>query len=184
VRGRRPHCAGETLSRAAPAQQDAGAWFQNLIDMRSRLLSRTFAVAALGLSVTGLTACGESAEEKASKQVCSARNNISEEITKLQGLTISTNTLNEAKAGFETISNDLKKIKEAQPNLAPARKEQIETATKTFQSQLSTMAAGLASSLGSGSLSSALANAEPQLKAALTQLATDYKQALAPISCP
>lgn len=151
--------------------------------MRSRLLTRSFVTASLAVSVLGLAACGESAEEKASKQVCSARNDISEQITKLQALTISTNTLTEAKAGFETIGKDLTKIKEAQPSLAPARKEQISAATQTFEAQLGTLATGLATSLASGNLTSALANAEPKLKAALTQLATDYKQALAPISC-
>ena len=151
--------------------------------MTSAFVARTLAAATLALSGVGLVACGESAQEKASAEVCSARKNINEEITKLQGLTISTNTLNEAKAGFEAIGKDLTKIKDAQPNLEPARKEHVEAATKTFQAQLSSLAAGIASSLGSGSLSSALTNAEPQLKAAVTQLANDYKSALEPISC-
>ncbi len=139
--------------------------------------------ASLAVSVLGLAACGESAEEKANKQVCSARSGINEQITKLQELTISTNTLTEAKDGFEAISKDLTKIKEAQPDLSPARKEQIASATQTFEAQLASIATGLATSLSSGSLTSALANAEPRLKAALSQLATDYKNALAPISC-
>jgi hypothetical protein len=151
--------------------------------MRSALLGRTVAAATLAFSAAGLLACGESAQDKAQAEVCSARKIISEQVTKLQGLTISTNTLTEAKAGFETIGKELTKIKNAQPNLEPARKEQVQAATKTFETQIGSLAAGVASSLGSGSLSSALTNAEPQLKAAVTQLANDYKSALEPISC-
>ena len=151
--------------------------------MRAALIGRTLIAATLAMSAAGLVACGESSQEKAKAEVCSARRSISEQVTKLQGLTISTSTLTEAKAGFEAIGKELTKIKNAQPNLEPARKEQVEAATKTFQTQISSLAAGIASSLGSGSLSSALTNAEPQLKAALTQLGTDYKSALEPINC-
>ena len=149
----------------------------------SRLLSRSLVTVSVAVAALALAGCGESSEEKANKQVCSARSNISEQITKLQALTISTNTLTEAKDGFEAITKDLTKIKEAQPDLSPARKEQISSATQTFEAQLGSLAGGLATSLTSGNLTSALANAEPKLKAALTQLASDYKQALAPISC-
>ena len=151
--------------------------------MRPALIGRTLIAATLAMSAAGLVACGESSQEKAKAEVCAARKSISEQVTKLQGLTISTNTLTEAKTGFETIGKELTKIKNAQPNLDPARKEQVEAATKTFQTQISSLAAGIATSLGSGSLSSALTNAEPQLKAALTQLGTDYKSALEPINC-
>jgi hypothetical protein len=152
--------------------------------VRIRTPSKPPAVAAVLLGTLALAACGESSQEKAMAQVCSARNEISKQVTKLEGLTISTNTLNEAKASFEAIGNDLTKIKNAQPNLAPARKEQIQSATNTFQSQLNAIASGVASGLTSGSIESALKNAAPQLKSALSKLATDYKQALAPISCP
>ena len=151
--------------------------------MRLALIGRSLVAATLALSAAGLVACGESAQEKAKAEVCAARKSISEQVTKLQGLTISTNTLTEAKTGFETIGKELTKIKNAQPNLDPARKEQVEAATKTFQTQISSLAAGIATSLGSESLSSALTNAEPRLKAALTQLGADYRSALEPISC-
>ena len=144
---------------------------------------RTAAVAALLLSVVALAACGESAQDKAKAQVCAARADINTQITKLENLQISTNLLNEGKAGFEAINADLKKIKAAQPNLEPARKEQVEAATKTFETQLSTITAGVAAKLTSGNPLSAISSAGPEIKSAVTQLATDYKQALAPISC-
>jgi len=147
------------------------------------ILTKPVAVAALTLSVLALTACGESSQEKAAKNVCSARSEISAQITKLEGLTFSSSTVKEAETSFEAIGNSLKKIKNEQPALAPQRKEQVQAATQTFQTELSSIASGLVSKLSSGNLEAELKNAEPQLKAALSQLAADYKQALAPISC-
>jgi len=139
---------------------------------------------ALLLSSLALTACGESAQEKATAQVCKARTEISKRITKLQGLTISSNTLTEAKASFEAIEKDLTEIKNAQPNLEPARKEQVQSATESFETQLSMITAGVVASLGSGNIEAELKNAGPQLKSALSKLAADYREALGPISCP
>ena len=141
------------------------------------------AVVALLLSVTLIAACGQSAEEKAKAEVCSARTEISNQISKLQGLTLSSNTVNEAKASFEVIGKQLTKIKDAQPNLSPARKEQVQAATNAFESQLTAIASGVASSLPAGGLESALKGAEPKIKSALSALAADYKSALAPINC-
>ncbi len=146
-------------------------------------LSKPSAATALLLSVAAFAACGESAQEKATAQVCKARSDISAQITKLQGLTFSSSTITEAKAGFEAIGKDLTKIKDEQPALAPARKEQVEKATSTFETELSSIAAGLVSSLGSGNIEAQLKSAGPQLKSALSTLAADYRQALAPISC-
>jgi F0F1-type ATP synthase alpha subunit len=141
------------------------------------------AAAALLLSALALAACGESAQEKAMAKVCAARSDISKQVTKLEGLTFSASTLNEAKASFEAIGKDLSEMNSQQSALAPARKEQVQAGTRAFESQLATVAAGLASSLGSGNLEAELKKAEPQLKSAVSKLAADYKQALGPISC-
>ncbi len=146
-------------------------------------LGRSLPVAVLLLSTAALAACGESAQDKAKAQVCSARSDISKQISKLQGLTISTNTLTEAEASFEAIGKDLSQISKAQPNLNPARREQVEAATKTFETELSSITSGVVSKLGSGNPSAALTSAQPALKAAVSQLANAYKQALGPISC-
>ena len=136
---------------------------------------------ALLISMT-LVACGESAQDKAKREVCGARTEISKQITKLQALTPSSSAVNEAKSSLEVISKELKKIKDAQHDLAPARREQVEPATKTFESELKAIASSVAASL-SGGLESALKNAGAQLKSALSKLANSYKQSLAPISC-
>jgi len=146
--------------------------------------ARSLAVVAMLLGSAGLAACGESSQEKAKAQVCSARSDISKQISSLEGLTISSTTISQAEASFEAIGKDLTQIKKAQPNLEPARREQVEAATKTFESQLSSITSGVISKLGSGNAVTALTSAEPALKAAVSQLASDYKQALGPISCP
>jgi hypothetical protein len=148
-----------------------------------RVLNRPPAIAALLLSAVALAACGESAQEKAKAEVCGSRSEISKQITKLQGLTLSSNSLTEAKAGIEAITKELTKIKNAQSKLDPARKQQVQSASESFATQLSSIAGGLVSSLGAGNIESALKNAGPQVKAALNKLSGAYQQALAPISC-
>jgi Tfp pilus assembly protein PilP len=152
------------------------------VGRKSRRAAST--VGALALSVLVLTACGESKEEKAKAQVCNARKAISEEVTKLQGLTISSTTIEEAKKGVESIGDQLGKIKEAQPNLEPKRKEEVEAASKRFGEQLKGIATGVVSTIAAGGASeAALKAAEPKLKVALETLGQDYASALAPINC-
>jgi hypothetical protein len=146
----------------------------------SRAISRGCAV-LIGVCV--FAACGEAAQDKAKAEVCAARTEISKQITKLQGLTLSSNAVDEAKGSVEAIGKELNKIKEAQPKLQPARKEQVTAATKKFEEEFKKIASEVASTFSSGSLSSSLAAAEPKLRSALTALASDYKQALAPINC-
>jgi Tfp pilus assembly protein PilP len=141
------------------------------------------AAAVLLLSALGLVACGESAQEKAHAQVCDARKAISQQVTKLQGLTLSSSSVDEAKSGVESIGTELKKIRDAQPDLAPDRKQEVETATSRFGEELKAVGVQVASSLTSGTSESAIAAAKPKLKAAAEALASDYRQALGPISC-
>jgi ABC-type Fe3+-citrate transport system substrate-binding protein len=137
---------------------------------------KIFAIAVLLLGVLVLAGCGESSEEKATAQVCQARSDISKQVKMLGELTISTNLLTEGKTGLEAIGKDLTKIKEAQPNLAPARKEQIQTATDTFQSQVTSIVTGLVTN-------PSLSNAEKQIKSSLSQFGTSFEHALSPINC-
>ena len=128
------------------------------------------------LGALALTGCGESAGAKAQKQVCAARNDISKQITKLQGLTLSSSSAATAQASFEAIGKDVTQIKSAQSKLEPSRKKQVEAATRTFVAQVNSIAASLTSNL---SPSTALA----QFKSALSQLGIAYRQTLGPISC-
>ena len=148
-----------------------------------RTPGRPLAVLALLIGAVMLTGCGESAQEKATAQVCSARSDISKQIAKLQGLTISSNVLKEATASFEAMAKDISKIRAAQSDLAPARKEQVQSATTSFETKLTAIARTLTSTLGSGNVLSELSSLQPKLKSAVSELANGYKQALAPISC-
>ena len=152
-------------------------------NLTPRVLRRSPAIAALLTGVVALAACGESSQEKAKAEVCGARTEISKQITKLESLTLSSSSLTEAKAGFEEIGKELTKIKDAQSKLDPARKQQVQTATQSFGTELGSIAGGLTSSLGSGNLEAALKNAGPQVKSALEKLSASYKSALAPINC-
>jgi Tfp pilus assembly protein PilP len=137
---------------------------------------RSASAIALLCSVLVFAACGESAQEKAKAQVCNARADISKQISTLRSLTLSTSSVTEAKTSLEAISADLTKIKDAQANLDPARKQQIETATHNFETQLTTIVNNLTSSLS-------LTNASGEVKSAVTQLTTSFKQTLAPVNC-
>jgi hypothetical protein len=128
------------------------------------------------LSALALAACGESAQEKAKAQVCNARADISKQINTLSGLTVSLNSLPQVKTGVEAIAGDLTKIKNAEATLEPSRKQQVEAATHTFETQLSSVVTNLGSTLS-------LSNAETQVRAAVTNLTSSYRQTLALISC-
>ena len=141
-----------------------------------RVRSQSFVAIASLLSVFVLASCGESSQEKATAQVCQARSDISKEVKKLSELTLSTSILTEAKSGVEAIGKDLTKIKDAQPDLEPARKEQVQAATRTFESQINSILSELVSK-------PSLSKLEAQLKSSLTQLASSYEKALAPLNC-
>jgi hypothetical protein len=128
------------------------------------------------LSVLALASCGESSQEKAKAQVCKARSDISKQVKALSGLTLSLSAPSEAKTGLEAIVKDLTTIKDAQPNLEPARKEQVQAATRTFEAQVSSILSELTSK-------PSLSKLETQLKSSLTQLASGYEKALAPLNC-
>jgi chromosome segregation ATPase len=141
-----------------------------------RLPSLSLAIVASLLSILALASCGESSQEKAKAQVCEARSDISKQVKALSELTLSLNVLTEAKAGVEAIGKDLTKIKDAQPDLEPARKEQVQAATRTFEAQISSILSELTSK-------PSLSKLETQLKSSLTQLASGYEKALAPLNC-
>ncbi len=142
------------------------------------LIARGKTPVVIGLLVGALVlaSCGESSQEKAKAQVCQARSDISKQVKKLSELTLSLSAPGEAKTGLEAIGKDLTTIKDAQPNLEPARKEQVQAATHTFEAQVSSILSELTSK-------PSLSKLETQLKSSLTQLASGYEKALAPLNC-
>jgi hypothetical protein len=140
---------------------------------------KALAIFVLLFSATALVACGESAEDKAKAEVCAAGNEINSQIAKLQSLTLSTNTPNEAKASFEAIGNSLTKIKNAASKLTPARREQVEAGVKKLESEGSKIVSELSSNLSVANLEAALT----KFKSALSAFGANFKQALAPVGC-
>jgi len=141
-----------------------------------RLPVGTAATVALLLGALAVSGCGESAQAKARKQVCSARTDIAKQIATLQKLTPSAGAAGAAKASFEALGKDVTQIKNVQNSLDTARRKQVETATHNFVTQVTTIAAGLSSN-------TSISNAEAQFKSALSQLASAYSQSLGAINC-
>lgn len=146
---------------------------------RARIAARAFAglglTAGLALVLT-LAGCGESSQEKAAKSVCAARSDIKQRISALEGLTPSIASLPQIKTEASAIAKDLEKIKDAQPDLEPSRRQKIEQATHTFEDQLKAVLSNLTTNLS-------LSGAATQLEAALKQLQSSYVHALEPIEC-
>ena len=147
----------------------------------SSVFSRSAGIAALSVVVFGLAACGESSEEKATKQVCAATSEIKAQVKKLETVPISTSFVTEVKTGAEAIAKSVGEVKSAAPNLATANKEEFEAATRTFQIELAALVATTVKSSTGGE--AALKSAEPQIKASLTKLETNYKKAFEALKC-
>ena len=132
---------------------------------------------ALALSATlALTACGTSKEDKAKAQVCTARDDIRKQVTELQNITSGTPTPAALKGVLDAIGSDLKKIKDAQPDLKGDRQAAVEKAKKQFESDIAQITSSFAKDLS-------LTNARERLVKVSTALALAYQTALQPIDC-
>ncbi|HEU4975781.1 MAG TPA: hypothetical protein VFT50_11870 [Baekduia sp.] len=135
-------------------------------------------VLVLPLLVTfALGACGgQSKQEKATSQVCDARDSIAKQVDTLKGLTLSTATTDQVRTSLTTIRDDLQQIASAQGNLNDQRKAQVQQANTAFKSQLK----DITSTLGS---STSLQQAKSKLQTALQQLAASYQKTFAKVDC-
>jgi Tfp pilus assembly protein PilP len=123
-----------------------------------------------------LSACGESAEEKAQSTVCSARADIKKQVDELKGLTATTVSLDGVQANLKAIRKNLEEIRGAQGDLKGDRKQQAKTATEAFAAQVK----GVGQQLLGGLTAS---EGKQQIQTALDGLAAGYKSALGPIDC-
>jgi hypothetical protein len=128
------------------------------------------------LVALALSACGESKSEKAQKQVCDARANISKQVDELKGLTVTTATVSGVRENVSTIRNDLKKITSAQGDLNDDRRAEVKAATDEFVSSVTSIAQGLRSDLSLSEARSRLTQAAQDLRAA-------YADSLGRIDC-
>jgi uncharacterized protein YicC (UPF0701 family) len=148
-----------------------------------RVLGKPALIAVLSLSALGLSACGESSEEKAAKQVCAASAEVSTQIEKLGNLSISSSFVSEAQRSVEAIGKSITKVKEAAPNLEAARKEEVEAANRQLQTELALLTKTVVSAAKSSNLEAALKSAAPQIKDSLAKLGASYKHAFDALKC-
>jgi membrane-bound lytic murein transglycosylase B len=139
--------------------------------VRASLLLISLLLAALAVA-----ACGESEADKAQKDVCDARADISKQVDELKGLTVTTATVSGVRENVSTIQDDLKKIASAQGDLSDDRRAEVKAATDQFVSSVESIAQGLRSDLSLSEARSRLAQAGQALGAA-------YADSLGKIDC-
>jgi hypothetical protein len=98
-------------------------------------------------------------------------------------LSISSSFPSEAKSSVEAIGSSVKKIDESAPKLPEARRQEIDAANSAFQTEITAITRSVVSATSSSNLSSALKSAEPQIRASLSKLASDYKRAFEALKC-
>ncbi len=128
------------------------------------------------LAALAMGACGESDQERAQNDVCDARADIRSQVDTLTALPVSTASIDQANKSLSAIKSSLQDIADAQGDLASDRKEQVETATKTFADEVR----GIASQVVA---SGTMGDAESAVRSAAQKLESSYEQALAPIDC-
>jgi hypothetical protein len=123
-----------------------------------------------------LTACGgKSTADKAMAQVCSSRNDLQAQVTKLSKLTPMTATTATVGKSIVAIEGDLTHIGAQVPKLDSKRRHQVESAALGFESRTRAIASQV------GTSPKALTTA--QLQAALSQLKSGYDQTFGKLSC-
>jgi uncharacterized phage infection (PIP) family protein YhgE len=123
-----------------------------------------------------LAGCGKSEEEKATDQVCSARDDIAKQVDQLKGLTLTTATTDQVRNNLKAIRDDLAKITDARTNLSDKQRTQVEQANDAFRSQVAQIASTVAKS-------SSIEKASAQLKTAFNDLAASYRNTFGKIDC-
>jgi phosphoglycerate-specific signal transduction histidine kinase len=139
--------------------------------------AKTLMLLLIVLAAGGLlTACGQSDEEKATDQVCSARDDIAKQVDQLKGLTLTTATTDQVQNNVQAIRDDLAKIADARANLSDNQRTQVEQANDAFRSEMGNIAATVARS-------TSIEEASAQLKAAFNDLAATYNKTFGQIDC-
>jgi uncharacterized protein YicC (UPF0701 family) len=122
------------------------------------------------------TQASSSAQNQAASQVCSARGDIKSQVKTLTSLSAGNATRADVTSALTAIQSDLQKIKDAQPNLAPERKQQVKDAADAFSTQVKDILKQTVSGLTK-------TDAQTQAKNAAASLESAVKQSLEPIDC-
>jgi Tfp pilus assembly protein PilP len=128
------------------------------------------------LSALALAACGESSSEKAQKTVCDARDDISQQVDQLKGITPATYSTDEVSKSLSAIRSDLSDMKGAQSELSDDRRKQVESANQAFASEVESVVKQIGTSVTAQDAASSVSSA-------LQQLASSYEQAFSRVDC-
>jgi Tfp pilus assembly protein PilP len=131
---------------------------------------------AAALSALVLAACGESSAEKAQDTVCDARDDISQQIDQLKGITPATFNADEVSKSLSAIKSDLSDMKDAQSELSDDRRKQVESANQAFASEVENVVKQIGTSVTAQDAASSVSSA-------LQQLASSYEQAFSRVDC-
>ena len=152
------------------------------------LMTRIALMIAAILIALVLGACGDSDEENApeavpsdtqetAKQtVCDARDDISEQVDTLKGITPETFTAAAVATSLSAIQSDVSDIKGAMPDLSDDLREQVQSANQAFENQVE----GTVKEIGT---STTVTEAESAITAAADELASSYEDTFAGIDC-
>jgi hypothetical protein len=117
-----------------------------------------------------------SAQDRAASQVCSARGDIQTQVQTLSSLTAGGATKADVTTALTAIQTDLQKMKTAQPDLAPERKQQVQDAATAFGTQLKDIVQQTVAGLSKTDAKTQATNAAASLESAV-------KESLQPIDC-
>lgn len=134
------------------------------------------AAVLVALALAAAACGGTSKQDQAKNTVCDARADIAKQIDTLRGMTPQTFSTEKLTGAFKAIGDDLSTIKSAQQDLSSDRRAAVKRANQQFEDQIRSIAGSLTST-------SSLSTAASQLRDALQQLATTYKNTYAKIDC-
>lgn len=130
----------------------------------------------LAIVPAAVAGCGDSQEDKATAQVCDARDDIAKQVKSLEGLTISTATTSQVADALGAIRDDLSKISDARADLSDERRKEVEQANDAFTSTLRDTAADVGRSIS-------LEDAASTIEGAIQTLAASYRDTFGQIDC-
>ena len=116
------------------------------------------------------------AQDEAASQVCDARADIQAQVETLTTLSAGSATKADVTSALAAITADLQKIKDAQAELTPERKQQVQDAVTAFETQLKDIVRQAVAGLATTDAATQAADAVASLKSAVTA-------SLQPIDC-
>ena len=128
------------------------------------------------LAAALLAGCGQSQADKASAQVCGARQDMAKHVKQLQGMTASTATTSQIKSSLQAIKKDLSTIAGAQPDLSDQRRQDVKSANAKFADSVRETVSSVGSSVS-------VQDAKAQLSHTVQQLADTYRKTFAKLDC-